>query len=404
MEAHDLLQPTCAGNKCPLEDSLFNGQCPIPLEAAQRPNMFDNVDMGHFGDELPTAPLCGVRLHSSQDMIQHVWIDHQGLTLHSSVSPTADTFLAQPGVPWRGGAMPSTPMEGPHVPNMSPAFPVFNGTGDSLMRQTVSPATSVVSETSPEVLGSQCLWRLGPGGPLCGIVFSSAAELQEHVRKHHTSELEKTKENTFSCGWLDCRRCGQSGFPQKSKLERHLQVHTNCKSTAAPREAPARSRTTTALWLTGPKPPVKPFQCDKCGLALSGKQALQQHKLIHSGEKPHPCPHCPKWFRQASSLTMHMRCHTGAKPLPCQVCGKYFSESSNLAKHRRIHMERGAFDCPHPGCDKNFRRGDQLRRHLRIHGGDQTSSWSRSATPTTMSGGPSRPASTSPVMPDGYTY
>ncbi|TLD23125.1 hypothetical protein PspLS_07536, partial [Pyricularia sp. CBS 133598] len=187
-----------------------------------------------------------------------------------------------------------------------------------------------------------CLWLDDMGIP-CGHIFEDAAQLNRHVIEDHLRYLQK-EHNEYLCRWMGCKRqckTEKKGFPQKSKIERHLQTHTG----------------------------DRPFSCPHCPDMFSAKQALEQHILIHKQEKPLKCnfPGCNKSFRQQSARTMHMRVHTKERPLKCNLCDRTFSESSNLAKHRRTHAAEGSFHCDFPGCKKTFHRQDQLRRHLKTH-------------------------------------
>ncbi|TLS28506.1 hypothetical protein PpBr36_00241 [Pyricularia pennisetigena] len=187
-----------------------------------------------------------------------------------------------------------------------------------------------------------CLW-LNDMGIQCGHIFEDASQLNRHVIEDHLTCIQK-EENEYICRWMGCKRQSKAekrGFPQKSKIERHLQTHTG----------------------------DRPFSCPYCPDMFSAKQALEQHILIHKKEKPLKCnfPGCNKSFRQQSARTMHMRVHTKERPLKCNLCDRTFSESSNLAKHRRTHAAEGSFHCEFPECKKTFHRQDQLRRHLKTH-------------------------------------
>ncbi|KIE03116.1 Zinc finger, C2H2-type/integrase, DNA-binding protein, partial [Metarhizium majus ARSEF 297] len=197
----------------------------------------------------------------------------------------------------------------------------------------LSPST----ETKPQVMVQEdqflCRWLVGQGGSICGQRFENDEQLQKHCKHDHLKQLKKLN-GGFRCGWANCTR--NTCFTQRSKVERHMQVHTG----------------------------YKPVQCTICGAALSAKQALDQHMRIHTGETPWVCkyPGCGCAFKQQSALTMHERTHTGDKPLECEICGKRFSESSNLSKHRRTHNVKGMHECQL--CGKDFHRLDQLRRHI----------------------------------------
>jgi hypothetical protein len=161
-----------------------------------------------------------------------------------------------------------------------------------------SLADSVEEPREPkEPKQHKCGWITNRHGETCGLVFLSCEELQEHARKEHVEKLQK-EESGFVCAWEKCprqsnrRRRGGIGFAQRSKLERHLQSHTDCKCR---RSIILRSD----LLLT--TPPDKPAECPICKMQLSSQQALTCHMNTHTGNSPHVCKYCGLSFKQPSA-------------------------------------------------------------------------------------------------------
>lgn len=76
----------------------------------------------------------------------------------------------------------------------------------------------------------KCFWCETAESVPCGLEFGNAEELHKHVVSDHVRTLPKGP-NGFCCGWEKCRRGqdGKPGFPQRSKIERHMQTHTGSK-------------------------------------------------------------------------------------------------------------------------------------------------------------------------------
>jgi uncharacterized Zn-finger protein len=76
-------------------------------------------------------------------------------------------------------------------------------------------------------------------------------------------------------------------------------------------------------------------QCGICQKSFKEKSKLIRHMLVHTGEKPHQCSYCSKRFSVDYNLRTHMRIHTGEKPFDCnfQGCFKAFTQSGNLKAH-----------------------------------------------------------------------
>ena len=92
---------------------------------------------------------------------------------------------------------------------------------------------------------------------------------------------------------------------------------------------------------------------------------LNQHMVVHTGEKKFECKECCKLFARNSSLLRHMISHSGIKPYEC-FCGKLFSSCSSLQSHCRKHIGE-KLRCPNKGCDKKYMYKSNLKVHLR-HG------------------------------------
>ncbi|CAK7211208.1 zinc-finger protein [Sporothrix bragantina] len=341
---------------------------------------------------------CGAKFPNSEAMVEHLWNEHRkslallqqfpmsldqvpamNSSAASSVSLSSQDLAKTPSLSVSG----QVPVTGLSLPDAS--LPLgfgfdhgnhhghhghFHGLkGADTQQQLQNPAMALPqtklgglkTETGQQSSGAadgskdqgpqvyECLWCDTVGGQQCGQIYDSAGELHKHVLAAHTHQLKRDVGGTYSCGWLGCNRrdCEEKGgFAQKSKIDRHMQVHTG----------------------------NKPFTCDICHQSFSANQALLQHKLIHEDSKPLSCDICGKTFRQHSALTMHIRTHTKVRPLKCPYCNKEFSESSNLSKHKRIHTGDGQYECKFPGCNRTFHRKDQLRRHSTQHSKGNTPS------------------------------
>uniref|UniRef100_A0A8C6MLL1 C2H2-type domain-containing protein n=1 Tax=Nothobranchius furzeri TaxID=105023 RepID=A0A8C6MLL1_NOTFU len=220
----------------------------------------------------------------------------------------------------------------------------------------------------------------------CGKQFLHKWSLQKHVRVTSHSEMGSpgclannksvtTMQPLESCGKVlkkqksfSCNDCGKI-FSVKSRLNRHMSVHTGEKPFACELCDQRFSRKAHLHDHTRVHTGQKPFACELCEQRFSFKATLNRHLRVHTGQKPFVCKLCGQTFSSKPTLNSHMRVHTGQKPFACENCGQRFSYKANLNTHMRVHTGQKPFACDF--CGQRFVHKATLNGHLRVHTGEK---------------------------------
>ena len=206
-------------------------------------NSFDNDGTANFSSQNHVQfHGCGAEISNPQALVEHFNTQHrpflenvlaQGNFYNAAAAPQLPTRILSSSSPY--GLEPSL-SPATHSPHVS-----FPPTPLSLSQDISNPQkpsghqsrSSTVSQgaTGTECEQQQCLWCDPETGERCGQIFADSEALFGHVNAEHIQKLEKGAHG-FMCCWESCKRRGHAkeGFPQRSKIERHMHTHIGRKS------------------------------------------------------------------------------------------------------------------------------------------------------------------------------
>ncbi|CAH2319450.1 zinc finger 865 [Pelobates cultripes] len=211
---------------------------------------------------------------------------------------------------------------------------------------------------------------------ICQKSFKQSSHLVQHMLVH-------TGERPY-----ECNICGRT-YNHISSLIRHKRCHKEetgieaANSLSSPdRETAAAAAVVAAAMTETTVEPSEvsvtnreqsiaiqqdgPFTCSLCWKVFKKQSHLQQHQIIHTGEKPFSCSVCDKSFNRRESLKRHVKTHSDSIKVQCEVCGKAFRDNSYLLKHQATHTgERPNYKCDL--CGKTYAAPQSLLRHKQVH-------------------------------------
>jgi hypothetical protein len=245
--------------------NLVLSKCSLP-----RFSSHDSLDFNFDINQDPSFQ-CGFPVDDPANFAQHLFTQHRSFL--SGISPHASCFnfanqgqfmedfhgghhfsmahnqspyhLPSSGLPpgeasagcgsWSASASPGTNASMTNTPLLTPVspptppLPLTDKKPDeasSLRKVNLAPSSGLQVQTSSLDEVYQCCWKDAETEQICNKRFTNSDELDAHCRADHVKMAKKTKDG-YMCMWQPCKRT--ECFPQRGKLNRHLQTHTGCK-------------------------------------------------------------------------------------------------------------------------------------------------------------------------------
>ncbi|CAO1328227.1 unnamed protein product [Diamesa tonsa] len=184
----------------------------------------------------------------------------------------------------------------------------------------------------------------------CSKQFTQNSSLQEHQNNIHKDLMDR------SASFI-CDHCMQS-FNTIKMLQQHMRRH---ETTNEPKLSESKTIKSGKLKVKEDKPNISKKYHKLCPICGKMFKVLQEHILVHSGEKPNQCNICSKRFTFKTTLASHLRIHSGERPYKCDICSKAFRVSHHLREHRTTHSTERPWICNL--CQKTFSSKLTLYKH-----------------------------------------
>ncbi|XP_047440550.1 macrophage migration inhibitory factor isoform X2 [Mugil cephalus] len=127
----------------------------------------------------------------------------------------------------------------------------------------------------------------------CRKIFPLAGAFRSH--KQSCAKLQK----------LLAKQATRNGISKTPSEEKKTPAPNKRQEITQKQSAPSSS--TNIELSTQRNKSTKKHSCTYCNKVYDFRYKLQQHVLIHTGEKPFPCSICPRKFRLSQTLKMHMK-------------------------------------------------------------------------------------------------
>jgi len=236
---------TCT-RPCLLDDPRNYPNCPMP--------MYNNLPQ--FDDQYAALSqnlqlsqnyvACRAEVRDPETYLEHFNQQHRQFFAANGHLPFGSTVMQNPATlvpsiePTSSPPTPPDPLDSPDSEGSSntpsPLTPMSNSLEmPEFKSEMASPPERSMSVVSEDTHIHKCLWREEASHDICGQIFPGPQELFIHASNAHIKNA--TKGNLgFRCGWDDCPRseAGAAGFPQRSKIERHMQTHIDRRLLHAP--------------------------------------------------------------------------------------------------------------------------------------------------------------------------